>query len=180
MTPIVIVIAVLCIAIVAIIGYTFYSLTKQFVVNEQKKALIEMKRLAQTEIQRVVTPVRMQAYERLVLFLERMNPNNLVLRCYEPGMQVKLLKDVMVQNIRNEFDHNLSQQLYISGEAWEYIRNAKEDMISLINAVASKSTETMTAAEFAGNIFEHLAGKRTPSDLAIETLKKEMQQEFRA
>lgn len=180
MTPIIIAGAILCTVIAAIIGYTFYSLTKQFVINEQKKALIEMKRLSQTEIQRVVTPIRMQAYERLVLFLERMNPNNLVLRCYEPGMQVKLLKDVMVQNIRNEFDHNLSQQLYISGEAWEYIRNAKEDMISLINAVAVRTTETMTAAEFAGKIFEQLAGKRTPADLAIETLKREMQQEFRA
>lgn len=180
MTTIVITGVALCTLIAAIMGYTFYSITKQFVSNEQKKALIELKRLSQNEVLKVVTPIRLQAYERLILFLERMNPNNLVLRCYEPGMQVKLLKDVMVQNIRDEFDHNLSQQLYVSAETWEYIRNAKEDMISLINAVAGKITENTTAAEFAGKIFEHLAGKRTPADFAIEHLKREMQQDFRA
>ena len=99
----------------------------------------------------------MQAYERLVLFLERMNPDNLVLRCYEPTMDSKLLKDVMVQNIRNEFEHNLSQQLYISNEAWALIKNAKEEMISTINTVFTKEEKTITPTGFAGKLFEQFA-----------------------
>lgn len=159
-------------------GYFNNKSIKQFVENEQKKTLLEIKKIQESETRKVVTPIQLQAYERLVLFLERMNPDNLVLRCYEPTMDSKLLKDVMVQNIRNEFEHNLSQQLYISNQAWALIKNAKEEMISTINTVFTKEEKNITPTGFAGKLFEQFAGKKNPLELAQEVLKEEIQKRF--
>ena len=173
-----IILAVAFVGAIFFIGYFNNKSIKQFVENEQKKTLLEIKKIQESETRKVVTPIQLQAYERLVLFLERMNPDNLVLRCYEPTMDSKLLKDVMVQNIRNEFEHNLSQQLYISNEAWALIKNAKEEMISTINAVFSKEEQNITPTGFAGKLFEQFAGKKNPLELAQDILKEEIQRRF--
>ena len=173
-----IILAVAFVGAIFAVGYFNNKSIKQFVENEQKKTLLEIKKIQESETRKVVTPIQLQAYERLVLFLERMNPDNLVLRCYEPTMDSKLLKDVMVQNIRNEFEHNLSQQLYISSEAWALIKNAKEEMISTINTVFTKEEKTITPTGFAGKLFEQFAGKKNPLELGQEVLKVEIQKRF--
>ena len=174
----VVILAIAFVAAVFAIGYFNNQSIKQFVVNEQKKSLLEIKKIQETETRKVVTPIQLQAYERLVLFLERMNPDNLVLRCFQPNMDSKLLKDVMVKNIRDEFEHNLSQQLYISNQAWALIKNAKEEMISLINSVQAKEDDKITATKFAGNLLEQFAGKKNPLEQAMDVLKEEIQSRF--
>lgn len=174
----VVILAIAFVGAVFAIGYFNNQSIKQFVVNEQKKSLLEIKKIQETETRKVVTPIQLQAYERLVLFLERMNPDNLVLRCFQPNMDSKLLKDVMVKNIRDEFEHNLSQQLYISNQAWALIKNAKEEMISLINSVQAKEDDKITATKFAGNLFEQFAGKKNPLEQAMDVLKEEIQSRF--
>ena len=93
-------------------------------------------------------------------------------------MDAQLLKDVMIRNIRDEFEHNLSQQLYISSQAWIYIKNAKEDMINTINSIQTKEGETMSPTAFAGRLFELLAGRESQIELAQDYLKDEMQKKF--
>jgi hypothetical protein len=178
-TTLIIVLIVAFVASIALVGYFNLRTTKEFVLNEQKKTLLEIQKLQEAQTRKVITPIQLQAYERLVMFLERMSPDNLVLRCYQPNMDAKLLKDVMVQNIRDEFEHNLSQQLYVSNSAWELIKNAKEEMISIINSTYSalKDKETSPTA-FAGSMFERLAGKKTPIELAMGVLKDEIQKRF--
>ena len=174
------IISIIVLVTVVIIYNVYNSQTiKTFVENEQKKTILEIQKIQESEVRKVVTPIQLQAYERLVLFLERMTPNNLVLRCYQAGMTTQLLKDVMIQNIRDEFEHNLSQQLYISEQAWIYIKNAKEDMINTINSIQPKSKdEQLTPTAFAGILFELLAGKESQIELAQDFLKKEIQQKF--
>ncbi|MEE1142020.1 MAG: hypothetical protein U0L22_00110 [Bacteroidales bacterium] len=174
------IISIIVLVTVVIIYNVYNSQTiKTFVENEQKKTILEIQKIQESEVRKVVTPIQLQAYERLVLFLERMTPNNLVLRCYQAGMTTQLLKDVMIQNIRDEFEHNLSQQLYISEQAWVYIKNAKEDMINTINSIQPKSKdEQLTPTAFAGTLFELLAGKESQIELAQDFLKKEIQQKF--
>ena len=75
----------------AIVGAVAYLIINKFVENEQKKTLLELKKIQESEILKVVNPIRLQAYERLALFLERISPNSLILRCYQPGMDIKLL-----------------------------------------------------------------------------------------
>lgn len=174
-----ILIIVALVVILIVFLYQNNSTVKTFVENEQKKTILEIQKIQESEVRKVVTPIQLQAYERLVLFLERMTPNNLVLRCYQVGMTTQLLKDVMIQNIRDEFEHNLSQQLYISEQAWIYIKNAKEDMINTINSIQPKSKEEqLTPTAFAGALFELLAGRESQIELAQDFLKKEIQQKF--
>ncbi len=173
------IVIVLVLAVVVIVK-EFYSsaATKKFIENEQKKTLLEIQKIQESEVRKVVTPIQLQAYERLVLFLERMTPNNLVLRCFAPNMTTQLLKDVMIKNIRDEFEHNLSQQLYISSQAWVYIKNAKEDMINTINSIQAKEGEVLSPTQFAGRLFELLAGRQSQIELAQDYLKAEIQNKF--
>ncbi len=80
-----------------------------------------------------VVVLRMQAYERLALFLERMQPNNLLLRVQQKNMKSMSLHASLMQTIRSEYDHNMSQQVYVSDEAWKLINQAKDQLLNLIN-----------------------------------------------
>ncbi len=83
-------------------------------------------------------PLKLQAYERLVVFLERMKPESLISRVNEPGLHVKDIRLLMVHSIQSEYDHNISQQIYVSTESWEAVCNAKEQLVNLINSIAEK------------------------------------------
>ncbi|MBR4803403.1 MAG: hypothetical protein IK032_02045 [Bacteroidales bacterium] len=161
----------------AIVGTVAYLIIHKFVENEQKKSLLELRKIQESEILKVVNPIRLQAYERLALFLERISPNSLILRCYQPGMDLKLLQGVMTKNVRDEFEHNLSQQVYVSTEAWSRIKEAKEEMINLINAAAVSLPEGSDPMSLAGAVFQNSA-KQNPLDSALEFLKQELQKNF--
>ncbi len=102
---------------------TAYYLLKLFLDKEAEKTEIQMK----SDLQKLSLPVRMQAYERLVLLLERIEPAGLLIRSNVPGMSAAQLQSELVQSIRSEFEHNLSQQLYVSTKVWEMVRNAREE-----------------------------------------------------
>ena len=73
----------------AIVGYYYLKLVKEFVLNEQKRTLHEIQKLSEAEVRsKTITPIQLQAYERLVLFLERIKPDNLVKRCFQTGMDI--------------------------------------------------------------------------------------------
>lgn len=126
-----------------------------------------------------VTPVRLQAYERLLLLLERIGVNNLVMRVYQEGMSAKKLRDELQRSIRNEFDHNLTQQLYVSEEAWDLIRKAKEEMVKFINTETEKLEADASAFELSKALFDRSSQVETmPTTAAAEYLKKEARQLF--
>ncbi len=161
-----------------IVGFIIFALVRQFIENEQKRTLLEMRKQQQNEMLKIVTPIRLQAYERLTLFLERIDPNNLILRCYEPGMNLKLLQGVMVKNIRDEYEHNLSQQMYVSEKIWNLVKNAKEEMINMINSSVEQLPANASHTDLAGLIFKTTALTKSSSDIALESLKEEIQEMF--
>lgn len=77
--------------------------------------------------------MRLQAYERLTLFIERIALNNLLPRIRKAEMTVSDFRTALISNIRMEYEHNLSQQIYVSNDSWAMIRAAKEEIISMIN-----------------------------------------------
>lgn len=81
--------------------------------------------------------LQLQAYERLILLTERIALPNLISRMNEPGIGGKDMQMILTHTIRQEFDHNITQQLYVSSEAWDAVRNLKEQNIHIINQVAS-------------------------------------------
>lgn len=130
-------------------------------------------------LQREVFPVRMQAYERVVLLLERISPNQLILRVNQPSLTAAQFQALLTQTIRDEFDHNLSQQVYVSSKAWELVKTAREEMIRLINTAASNLTKDSGSANLAGKLLELHAGlENDPVTRAIEFVKEEARRLF--
>lgn len=164
-------------ATLALAGWIFYLLVKRYFDNQQKERLLQMKIDERRETLKVVTPIRLQAYERMALFLERISPDSLVLRCYQPGMDLKLLQGVMTKNIRDEWEHNLSQQVYLDPAVWARIREAKDEMINLVNSSAVTLTDTDDPTRLAASIFAS-AAQHLPTDKALEELHGEINELF--
>ncbi|RPH34560.1 MAG: hypothetical protein EHM93_00580 [Bacteroidales bacterium] len=104
--------------------------------------------------QRISTPIRLQAYERLVLFLERISPESMIVRVNQPSMTAQNLQSALLSTIRAEWEHNPSQQLYVSNEAWELTHNAKGNMIKLINICADRIDPEAPSIVFSQKILE--------------------------
>lgn len=152
---------------------TAYLVTRSFLENEQRKLESEHR----TEWDKALLSLRLQAYERMILYLERINPANLIIRVSKPEMDAEQLQALMVRTIREEFDHNLSQQLYLSDEAWEQIKKAKEDMIRMINTAATRLELNAPLHELASALFDDLQKERVlPFERAISFLKKEFRE----
>ncbi|MCD6112807.1 MAG: hypothetical protein J7J86_06015 [Bacteroidales bacterium] len=144
-------------------------------LNEQKKNLLSIKQ----ENQKIITPIRLQAYERIILLLERISPNNIILRVYKPNMTVFEFQRELINTIHQEFNHNLSQQLYISIQGWELVNKAKEELISLINNSAEKAGKEKNGAELSRMILQgYFKNNPTSINIAVNFLKKEIQQLF--
>ena len=163
-------------ATIALTGYIYYLLTKRYFDNQQKTQMLQMRIDEHREAVKLVTPIRLQAYERMALYLERISPDSLVLRCYQPGMSTQLLQGVMTKTIRDEWEHNLSQQVYISSEAWTRIRQAKDEMIGVINSAAITIPENADPTRLASAIFASTTEGQRPTAAALEFLKQEMRE----
>lgn len=107
-----------------------------------------------SEHRKTILPLQLQAYERVILFLERISPPSLILRVNKKGMSSFQLQTAMISAIREEFEHNLSQQLYVSSEVWTTIRVVKEEMIRTINTAAAANEENENASGLATRIIE--------------------------
>ncbi|MGB6037665.1 MAG: hypothetical protein WBG42_15425, partial [Cryomorphaceae bacterium] len=123
--------------------------------------------------------LRLQAAERFVLYLERIEPGRLVMRSHQNGMSAKMLQNEMLKSIREEFDHNLSQQIYVSANAWSLIKGAKDEMTKFITATGEGMKPDATSIDFSRKIFQ-AASKvdKLPGDVALEYLRHETNELF--
>ena len=154
-----------------VVFFTSYFTLKQVL----KKDLDVRKAEIVLQNKKIITPIRLQAYERIILFLERISPNSVIVRLQTPNMNVEQLHTEMLVLIRSEFEHNLSQQLYLSVDAWEMVRNAKEKTIQLINSCLEDLDTKDNAIKLSQAIFEKLIEIDTsPTQEAIKYIKKEI------
>jgi hypothetical protein len=155
-----------------IIFLIFYFLLKSFFDNENKKRELEIR----IEQQKTITPLKLQAYERLTILMERMTPNNLIFRISQPGISASQLKIDLIQDINNEYNHNVSQQIYVSHQAWQIVRIVKEEMINIINTAYSGLGPNAVGIDLSRAIFETLIKMETvPTNKALDFLRKEFQ-----
>lgn len=82
-------------------------------------------------------PLQLQAYERLMLLVDRIALPNLISRVNQPGLSARDMQGVLTQQIRQEFEYNVTQQIYVTPEAWDAVRNLKDQNLLIINQVAS-------------------------------------------
>ncbi len=155
----------------AVLAAVVYLLiTKMFKAESDRRAFELRKTLAPAML-----PVRLKAYERMALFLERIAPESLLMRQNLNGISALQLQNLLLQQIRQEWEHNISQQLYISNDTWTIVRNAKESIIQLINTCAAEASLNSSALDYAKIIIEKYSSvDTTPIDIAMNMLKKEV------
>ena len=155
-----------------IVAGSVFLLIRQYLEKEQQRRLIELRLQSTKE----VLPVRLQAYERVILLLERITPNNLLVRLNSAGQSASEFHRLLLQEIRAEYEHNLSQQLYMSPDAWEQVKQAKEHILSLINKAYQglNAPQQARGTELAKRILEGLIADETdPTAQAINVVKRE-------
>lgn len=155
--------------------YVAYLLIRSFLAKE-----IELKKL---EIRgrsiETVLPLRLQAYERMCLFLERISPQNLLVRLNVGLIPSKDFHQMLLNEIRNEYNHNVSQQVFMTEPVWENIKNAKEDLVMTINDAASEMGPDSSSLDLSKKIFERYINKPVdPVAHALTELKREIQITF--
>lgn len=147
-------------------------IVKRFIVAQNQRKQMTIFENAQDTTLRL----RLQAYERLALFVERMSPRNLIPRVYEGEMTVGDLQAVMAYTIRTEFEHNLSQQIYVSKNVWETVKGVKEQELHMLNRVAQTLNPEAPAKELHARVLELVAKTEgdLPTDMALQIINAEV------
>ncbi len=128
--------------------------------------------LLHKDSQKETLPIRLQAYERMVLFLERIAINSLVVRVAPKGQNKSNYENLLIKQIENEFEHNLSQQIYMSDECWNIIKAAKNATIQIIRSAGMSQAES--ADKLREDILNQAMEKQSPSNTALAFIKKEI------
>lgn len=158
-------VSIICVAAVAIVAIAL-TLRHQRSFQQIEQQLVRNK---------ITLPLRLQAYERCIVFLERISPDSLVVRVNKGEDTVASLQARLLSGIRSEFEHNISQQLYVSQETWVYVVNAKNNIVGLINSCSSRLHPDMRAIELSKLIIETYANIETsPTALAKQKIKLEV------
>jgi hypothetical protein len=154
-----------------IVFFTAWVLLRNMIQNDQDKRRQEL--ILQNS--RTVTPIKLQAFERIVLFLERISLESLLVRVSTPEMTATQLHTAMLNSIRSEFEHNLSQQIYMSQQAWEVVKNARSNMIKIINSEVEKLPSGSSGMVLSKKLLEKIMElEKEPTRVAIEYVKNEI------
>ncbi|WP_347159778.1 hypothetical protein [Pontibacter chitinilyticus] len=158
-----------------IVAVAMYYLVKKHYERDYKVRLLELRQ----KNAEVVLPIRLQAYERVVLLLERITPSNLLLRVSGGGHTAAEFHRLLLAEIRNEFNHNLSQQVYMTEQAWQQVKHGREEVVSLINKTYHELPEGARGTDLAKRILETvLVSEQDPTARALSYIKQEIGQAF--
>jgi hypothetical protein len=124
-------------------------------------------------------PLRLQAHERIIIFIDRINPANLLLRLHQQGINIAALQAGILNEVKTEYQHNITQQLYVSNETWDVVRKLKDDTISMINNAVKGLPADANGIELSKVILQHMATiEENPYDLTIVLVKKDIHKLF--
>ena len=158
-----------CVPALCVLLATWLIMHK-FYKSEAEKRLWELKRLSQKEI----SPLRMRAYERLSLLLERTTPEHMLLELNLGEMTILQVQQHLMRTIRMEYDHNLSQQIYVSNQVWDAIIASRDQMVAFINTMAQQMPPESTALDYAKVLITaYTSNGQTANDQAMQLLRSE-------
>lgn len=152
-----------------ITGAIAFLFFREHVENESRRRDF----LIQKDLQKDSLPMRLQAYERITLFLERIKPTKLLIRVNPISSNKEDYESLLISNIEQEFDHNLAQQIYITDKCWSITSTAKNATIQIIRK-ASLSDKVNSADKLREVILTDMMDKRAPSDAALSFIKEEV------
>ena len=130
---------------------------------------------ARREAKKEVRALQLQAYERLVLLIERINPAHAVVRLHSPTLEAKAFERLLIEEIRAEYQHNITQQLYVSDAAWLVTERVKDNTVALIRNAGAGLRTGATAKELSTVLLAHIAAlDENPYDMALKTIKSQL------
>ncbi len=142
---------------------------------ETARQMVTLKR----EQAKNVMPLRLRSYERLALLLDRTVPETMLLNMNLPEMNCLELQTALLTQIRQEYDHNAAQQIYVSNELWNLIRASKESLLHLVNVCAQNFKQEESALKLAETLIKtYNYTPDTPTELAMKRLKQEVRELF--
>lgn len=152
-----------------ITGGVAYFLFQSHFKDQQKTRLW----LIQRENQKMALPLRLQAYERMTLFMERIHPSQLMVRINPISTNKNDYENYIIAHIEQEFEHNIAQQIYISDKCWTVILTAKNATVQMIRN-AAKNEKVTNADELRTFVITELLEKTSPSTTALSFIKNEV------
>ena len=117
--------------VISIIAFVI-SISIFFILNKKQKVVAAEGGNSYTS-----RPLQLQAYERLVMLSERIALPNLISRVNQPGLTARDMQMLLLENIKQEYEYNMTQQIYVSPVAWEAVKNLKEQTMLIVNQVAA-------------------------------------------
>ena len=152
--------------------YAAFYLLKPYLDKSESLQLAELRKTISSQ----TLPLRLQAYERIVLFVERVNPANMLIRLSGTGASAAELHALVVSEIRNEFQHNISQQIYVSDRAWTIVKRVKDDTLSVVTNAVKALPENTTGLELSKTILAHLSHlEDNPYEIALKIIREDVE-----
>jgi hypothetical protein len=162
------------IAGIGIVSIAFY-LGKPYLERDEKLQILEFRKSLNAQ----TIPLRLQAYERLVLFIERINPASMLLRLNATAYSAQELQALIAEDIRGEYQHNITQQIYVSTRAWAVLKHAKDDTLNIVNNAVKTLPQNASGLELGKTILNYLAQlEDDPYEVAVSRLRKDLEDLF--
>ncbi|HTI59201.1 hypothetical protein [Mucilaginibacter sp.] len=153
--------------------YIAFYLLKPYLDRSEKLQLMELKKSTTA----LTLPLRFQAYERMILFVERVNPANMLIRLHGTQYSAHELHSLVVSEIREEFQHNVTQQIYVSERSWNVIKRVKDDTMSVVTNAIKALPENATGLDLSKTVLAHMASLQdNPYDIATAMIRKDMEE----
>lgn len=157
----------------AVVCVAYLLFSRLFNVRMIQSKLLDLKKAHHKQ----VLPLRLQAYERLVIFLERINPAALLVRLYSPELTVSQYRQLLIKEINAEYQHNVTQQLYVSDRAWSSVKKIREETLHIIQSLSKDLQDDEACIVLSKAVLENLSAmEENPYELAIAILKTELQE----
>jgi len=155
---------------VVIMFLALYFLFRQFFSNQLKLQMVNRN----AESGELKMRLKLQAYERLMLFCERIDVQNMIMRLGYDNMSARDLESALIMSVQKEYEYNLSQQLYVSDQLWQIVSIAKDQVIEVITHIGSKAGPKSTAGDLSSALFKfYKSQKKNPLETAKAAIKKE-------
>ncbi|MEJ7557651.1 MAG: hypothetical protein WKF66_05035 [Pedobacter sp.] len=160
-------VAIFIIPAIVIITYIHYLFRQEF------DKYLDLKFAQQgSNVSDPLLPLRLQAHERMIVFVERINPSNVLIRLHQQGISVSDLQSLVINEINSEYQHNITQQLYVNDSIWNVIKKLKDDTIAMVGNGAKGLPPEASGVDLSKRVLQHMATMQdNPYDLTLKLIK---------
>jgi len=163
------------------LGGTVIVVVAYYMVRNDIVAFLSTRKVAAaSDDKNDLLQLRLQAHERMIIFVDRINPANLLLRLHQQGIEVEALQAIAINEVKTEFQHNITQQLYLEGATWNVIRKLKDDTVAMINNAVKNLASDASGLELSRKVLNHMSEiEENPYELTIGLIKQDIHKMFR-